>query len=58
MYHTKGLYQVFVRYPLTKYQENTNQYHTKIPIRDATLLIMRVAKNFRIAKVRGARLML
>ncbi len=39
MYGTKGPYQVFLWYWLGKYQENTNQYQTKIPNRDATLAI-------------------
>ncbi len=39
MYDTKGPYRVFLWYWLGKYQENTNQYHIKIPNRDRTLEI-------------------
>ncbi len=38
MYDTDGPYQVFLRYWLGKYRENTNRYHTEIPNRDTTLL--------------------
>jgi hypothetical protein len=38
MYDTKDPYQVFLRYRLGKYQENTNRYHTEIPNRDTTLV--------------------
>jgi hypothetical protein len=37
MYDTEGPYQVFLWYWLGKYQENTNQYYTKIPNWDTTL---------------------
>ncbi len=37
MYDTRDPYQVFLWYRLGKYQENTNQYHTKIPNWDTTL---------------------
>jgi hypothetical protein len=37
MFDTEGPYQVFLRYRLRKYRENTNQYHTEIPNRDTTL---------------------
>ncbi len=40
MYDTKGPYQVFLWYRLGKYQENTNRYHTEIPNRDTTLVIL------------------
>ncbi len=37
MYDTEGPYQVFLRYRLGKYRENTNRYHTEIPNQDTTL---------------------
>ena len=40
MYDTEGPYRVFLWYWLGKYQENTNQYHTKIPNLETTLVLI------------------
>ena len=39
-------YQVFLRYRLVKYRENTDRYRTEIPNRDATLFFTTFANGF------------